>query len=114
MMLAEIARWGAIFGGFSRDDRDEGARVLEILVLAILAPIAAMIAQMAISRSREYLADATGARFAGTPFGLSSALKKIGTATRRIPLAASAATAHMFKIRYQHNRSWHFSALILL
>jgi len=96
MMLADMARWAAIFGGFSRDNRDEGAGGLEIIVLAILAPIAAMIIQMAISRSREYLADATGARIAGTPYGLANALKKLGIASQRIPLEANTATAHMF------------------
>jgi heat shock protein HtpX len=96
MLLADMARWTAIFGGFSRDDSEEGSGGLEIIALAILAPIAAMIIQMAISRSREYLADATGARIAGTPTGLASALKKLSLAAQRIPLAAHASTANLF------------------
>ena len=96
MLLANMARWSAVFGGLSRDDREEGSGGLEIIVLAILAPIAAMIIQMAISRSREYLADATGARIAGTPSGLASALKKLSLAAQRIPLAAHASTANLF------------------
>jgi heat shock protein HtpX len=96
MLLANMARWTAIFGGVSRDDRDEGSGGFGIIALAILAPLAAMIIQMAISRSREYLADATGARFAGTPCGLAGALEKLGSASQRIPLAANTSTAHMF------------------
>jgi heat shock protein HtpX len=96
MLLADMARWTAIFGGVGRDDREEGSGGFEIIVLAILAPIAAMIIQMAISRSREYLADATGARIAGAPSGLAGALKKLGLAAQRIPLAANASTANLF------------------
>jgi heat shock protein HtpX len=106
MMLADMARWAALFGGFSRDDREEGTGGLEVIVLAILAPIAALIIQMAISRSREYLADATGARFAGTPCGLASALKKLGIASQRMPLQASTATAHMFIVNPLSARSF--------
>jgi heat shock protein HtpX len=67
-----------------------------MIIMSILAPIAAMLIQMAISRSREYLADATGARLAGNPEGLANALEKLGTATRRIPMHANPSTAHMF------------------
>jgi len=84
-MLAFMARWGAIFGGFgSRDDRDGG--VVGLLAAAIVAPIAAMLIQMAVSRSREYGADASGARIAGSPYGLSNALAKLEQASQRRPL----------------------------
>jgi heat shock protein HtpX len=94
--LASMARWGAMFGGYgSRDENDRGGG-LGLLFTAILAPIAAMILQMAISRSREYAADATGASIAGNPYGLARALEKLGAATKRIPMNASPATSHMF------------------
>ncbi len=97
-MLAQMARWGAIFGGFGgRDDREGGAGgVLGLLFMAILAPIAAVLIQMAISRSREYAADATGAEFAGNPYGLAHALEKLGKASQRIPMDANPVTSHMF------------------
>jgi heat shock protein HtpX len=95
MMLASMARWAAIFGGFSRDD-DDGGGVFGLLFMAILAPIAAMMIQMAISRTREYKADATAAEVTGTPYGLASALEKLGKATQRIPMEANPSTAHMF------------------
>jgi len=95
--LATMARWGAIFGGFGgRSDRDEGGGAIGLLFMAILAPIAAVVIQMAISRSREYAADAAGAEIAGNPYGLARALEKLGHATRRIPMDASPATSHMF------------------
>jgi len=95
MMLANMARFAAIFGGGSRDDR-EGGGGLELLVMAILAPLGAMLVQMAVSRSREYLADETGARFCGRPEALARALEKISGGSRRVPMDASPATAHMF------------------
>ena len=94
-MLASMARWGAIFGGYGgRDDRDGGP--FAMLAMAIFAPIAAVIIQMAVSRSREYAADATGAQIAGNPYGLARALEKLGLAAKRIPMNASPATSHMF------------------
>jgi heat shock protein HtpX len=96
MWATTLIRWGAIFGG-ARDDRDNGP--LALLAMVILAPIAAMLIQMAISRSREYEADATGARLAGTPDGLARALQVIDEAGRRAPLPASPQTAHMFIIK---------------
>jgi len=96
--IANMARWAAIFGGGSRDD-EEGSSGIELLVLAVIAPIAAMIIQLAISRSREYLADETGARFAGNPFCLASALEKLNYASRKIPLPANPTTAHMFIVK---------------
>ncbi len=95
MWLAMMARWAAIFGGMGRDD-DEGGGGLGLLLVAILAPIAALMLQTAISRSREYLADSTGARLAGSPQGLAGALRKLEHAAKRIPMQASPATAHMF------------------
>jgi heat shock protein HtpX len=95
MMLANMARFAAIFGGGGRDDR-EGGGGLELLVMAILAPLGAMLVQMAVSRSREYLADETGARFCGRPEALARALEKISGWSRQVPMNASPATAHMF------------------
>jgi heat shock protein HtpX len=94
-MLASIARFGAIFGGYGgRDDRDGG--ILGTLAMAIIAPIAALVIQMAISRSREYAADAVGAQIAGNPYGLARALEKLDELGRRRPMEASPATSHMF------------------
>ena len=96
MMIASFARWAALFGGFGGRDDDDGGGMIGLIAMAILAPMAAMLIQMAISRSREYAADAAGASFAGSPRGLASALKKISSASRRAPMKAEAATAHMF------------------
>ena len=97
-MLAHMAQWGMIFGGFGgRRDDDEGAGgMIGSILMIILAPIAALLIQMAISRSREYEADATGARISGNPLGLASALRKLQAGSQRIPLDANPATAHMF------------------
>ena len=95
MMLASMAKWSALFGGFrSNDDREGG--IITLLVTAFIAPVAAMVIQMAISRSREYLADATGAEISRNPEGLASALEKLGSYSSRIPMQAEPATAHMF------------------
>ena len=93
--LAQMAQWAAIFGGGRRDD-DEGGGVFGMLFMAILAPIAAMLVQMAISRSREFGADAGGAGICHNPLSLASALQKLEMANQRIPMAATPATAHMF------------------
>ena len=92
-----IARFAMFFGGGRRDDR-EGSPVAGIAMM-ILAPVAAMLIQAAISRSREFDADAGGASIAGSPMGLVSALKKIESASRAVPLDANPATAHMFIIK---------------
>jgi heat shock protein HtpX len=106
MMLASMARWGAIFGGFRGDDDDGGGLgVIGALALSIIAPMAAMLIQMAISRSREYQADATGARFAGSPEGLARALEKLGAHSHRQPMNANPATAHMFIVNPLSGRS---------
>lgn len=95
MMLASMARWAMIFGGVQRDER-EGQGVLELLAMMILAPLAATLIQLAISRSREYAADETGARTLGNPLPLASALAKLEMANQQQPLDASPATAHLF------------------
>jgi len=97
MMLADFVKWGAIFGGFRGDDEDRGGGILGFLVAAIIAPIAAMLIQMAISRSREYLADETAARLTHNPEYLARALEKLAVASQRIPMVdAKPATAHLF------------------
>jgi heat shock protein HtpX len=95
-MLAHMAQWAMIFGGGRRDDREGPGGAIAGIAMIILAPIAAALIQMAISRSREYEADATGARICGNPLALASALKKLQTGSQRIPMAANPATAHMF------------------
>jgi heat shock protein HtpX len=94
MILADMARFGAIFG-LGRDD-DEGPGLLGVIVMSIIAPLAAMLIQMAISRSREYLADETGAHLAHNPESLARALEKLTMGAQRVPMNASPATAHMF------------------
>ncbi len=93
--LAHMAQWAAIFGG-RRDDEEEGGGVFGALLMAILAPFAAMLIQLAVSRAREYQADASGARLAGKPSGLAKALGKLEAASQALPMDASPATAHLF------------------
>lgn len=95
MWIASLARFSAFFGG--RDDDEGGLGIIGVLVVSMVAPIAAMVVQMAVSRSREYLADATAASITGNPNGLASALSKLGGFSRsRAQVDASPATAHMF------------------
>ncbi|MFO7876906.1 MAG: zinc metalloprotease HtpX [Desulfovermiculus sp.] len=95
MFVSNMLQWAAIFGMGGGDD--EGGNPLVAIVMAIVAPIAAMLIQMAISRSREYLADQTGAQLAGDPNSLASALEKMDAYSRRVPMRqGSPATAHMF------------------
>lgn len=96
VMLANMAQWAAIFGGVSRDDDEGGGGLIGLILMAILAPIAATIIQMAISRSREFLADAGGAKISGKPYGLAGALEKLQRASQAIPMDANPSTAHMF------------------
>lgn len=97
MFLATMARWSAIFGGFGgRREEGGGMGAIGLILTSILAPIAAMIVQMAISRSREYLADKEGALMAGDSEGLASALEKLGAYSGKIPMDAGPATSHMF------------------
>jgi heat shock protein HtpX len=95
-MLANMAQWAMIFGGGRRDDDESPGGLIGALAMIILAPIAAMLIQMAISRSREFQADATGARVCGNPIWLANALKKLHMTAQRVPMNASPATAHMF------------------
>jgi heat shock protein HtpX len=94
-LLAAFARWGAIFGAGGRDG-DRAGGIFGLLATAIVAPIAAMVIQMAVSRSREYAADATGAQIAGNPHGLAGALRKLDAYSKRIPMKTSPSTSHMF------------------
>ena len=94
-MLANMAQWSMIFGG-GRSSDDEGGSPIAGIVMMIVAPIAALLIQMAISRSREFLADEGGAQMAGNPIPLADALKKLHARAEQMPMAASPATAHMF------------------
>jgi len=106
MMVANMARWFAIFGGTGRDSGEEGGGgIIGLIAMSILAPIAAVLIQTAISRSREYQADATGAQFAYHPEGLASALEKLSTYSKRIPMDANPSTAHMFIVNPLSGRS---------
>jgi heat shock protein HtpX len=106
MMIADMARWGAIFGGMQRDDnREGGGGIISLIAMSVLAPIAAMVIQMAISRTREYAADETGAHASGDPLGFASALGKLGAASERIPLDASPQTSHLFIVNPLSGRS---------
>jgi len=98
MFAARTAQFAAMFGGYGGrgDDRDRGNNPIALLATIILAPIAAMLIQMWISRTREFAADAGGAQIAGNPYGLADALRKIDAGSKRVPLDANPATAHMF------------------
>ena len=95
--LAHMAQWAAMFGG-GRSDDEEGSssNPIALILMAVLAPIAAMLVQLAVSRAREYQADATGARLAGRTWGLAGALEKLQMASQAVPMAANPATAHLF------------------
>jgi heat shock protein HtpX len=95
-MLAHMAQWAMIFGGGRRDDNEGRGGAIASIAMIILAPIAAALIQMAISRSREYEADASGARLCGNPIWLANALRKLHAGSQRVPLDANPATAHMF------------------
>jgi heat shock protein HtpX len=98
--LAYMAQWAAIFGGGSRDREEGGSNIFSLLFMMIVAPMAAMLIQMAVSRSREYMADEGGAKVSGDPLALASALRKLEMGAQNIPLQVSDATAnstaHMF------------------
>jgi heat shock protein HtpX len=98
MMVARMAMYAGMFGG-GRDDREGGSNPIALLGMMILAPIAAMLIQAMISRSREFAADAGGAKIAGNPYGLADALRKIDAIAKRVPLDANPATAHMFIVK---------------
>jgi heat shock protein HtpX len=104
--LAHMAQWAAMFGGRSHDDDDGGSNPIAAIAMAILAPIAAMLVQMAVSRAREYQADATGARIAGKTWGLAKALEKLHMAQQAVPMHANPATAHLFIVNPLTGRSF--------
>jgi heat shock protein HtpX len=106
MMLASMVRWAAIFGGFSRDEREDGGGLIGLLMMSILAPLAAMLIQLAISRSREYQADASGAQLLHNGESLARALEKLENASQRIPMDASPQTAHLFIVNPLSGRSF--------
>jgi heat shock protein HtpX len=96
MILADMARWTAIFGGGRDDEEGGGLGIIGVIVLAIVAPLAAMLIQMAISRSREYIADETGARLAQNPESLARALEKLAYGVQAAPMQANPATEPLF------------------
>ncbi len=96
VMLAHMAQWAAIFGGSRSNDDEGGSNIVSLMLMAILAPIAATLIQMAISRSREYLADEGGAKISGKPYGLAGALEKLSRASQITPMDAKPSTAHLF------------------
>src|ERR1700756_1932793 len=97
-ILARMGYWAALFGGYGGEgrDRERGGGGIGALFMLILAPIAATLIQLAVSRSREYEADATGAHITGNPYALASALEKLDAYSKRLPLPASPSTAHLF------------------
>jgi heat shock protein HtpX len=96
MWIAQMGQFAAMFGGFGRSDDDEGMNPVGLLLSIIVAPIAATMIQMAVSRAREFEADATAARLTGTPYGLMNALAKLERGAHAIPSHANPQTAHMF------------------
>ena len=103
--LAHMAQWSAMFGGRHGDDDEGATNPIAAILMAVLAPIAAMLVQMAVSRSREYAADATGAQMAGKTWGLAKALEKLQMAQQVVPMHASPATAHLFIVNPLTGRS---------
>ena len=96
-LIARMGYWASLFGGYSgQGNRSERGGGLSSLFMLIVAPIAAMLIQLAVSRSREYEADATGAKTTGNPYALASALEKIDAYSKRIPMTASPSSAHLF------------------
>ncbi|GJQ24161.1 MAG: zinc metalloprotease HtpX [Planctomycetia bacterium] len=107
MLLADMARWAALFGGYGgRDSEENRGSGIAMLLLAVLAPIAALIIQMAISRSREYAADRGGALLTGNPLGLASALEKLQQTSVVRPMDANSATSHLFIVNPLSGRSF--------
>lgn len=96
LTASRMAYWASLFGGMRRDEREESGGPLGMLVMIVVAPLAASLIQLAISRAREYQADATGARLSHAPMSLATALEKIAAASGRIPLPAGPATAHLW------------------
>lgn len=105
MMISSIARWGLIFGGMGGRDNDDNGGAIGLLIAIIVAPIAAMLVQMAISRSREFQADASGASIVGNSRPLADALLKLESASKKVPMQISPAAAHMFIVNPLSGRS---------
>jgi heat shock protein HtpX len=106
MVLANMAKWGAIFGGFGGRDDDRGSNPIALFAMALLAPLAAMLVQMAVSRSREYEADASGAKLVGYPDGLANALRKLGQVSGKIAsTTATPAVGHLYIVNAFSGRS---------
>lgn len=104
--MARMGMWAGMFGGYGdRDDRERGGGFGALLML-ILAPIAAMLIQLAVSRSREYQADATGAHTTGNPYALARALEKLDAWSKRLPMAATPSTAHLFIVAPRLGMNW--------
>src|SRR5687768_5776155 len=103
--MAHMAQWAAMFGGRSHDDEEGGSNPIVMMAFAILAPLAAMLVQFAVSRAREFQADATGARLAGRPWPLAKALEKLEVAAHMQPMNANPATAHLFIVNPLTGRS---------
>jgi heat shock protein HtpX len=99
MMVARMAQFASMFGGYGGRDERGGTNPIALIATIIFAPLAAMLIQMAISRSREFAADAGGAAIAGNPYGLADALRKIDAISKQVPLDANPATAHMFIVQ---------------
>jgi heat shock protein HtpX len=108
-LLARMAFWGELFGGFGGGDRDRRGGPISALAMLILAPIAAMMIQLAISRSREYGADESGAHLTGNPYALATALAKLDAYSKRIPMQASPSTAHLWIVQPRLNWASLFS-----
>ena len=104
--VANMLQWGAMFGLGRSDDDEGGSNFIGLLIMIILAPMAAMLIQMAISRTREFSADETGARISGDPGGLASALRKLGIMSQRIPMDASPQTSHLFIVNPLLGGGW--------
>jgi heat shock protein HtpX len=100
-LLARFAYYANIFGGYGggRDDRDRGSNPIVALLMLIFAPIAAMLIQLWVSRTREYAADESGAKFTGNPYALARALQKLDAYSKRVPMTASPSTAHLFIVK---------------
>jgi heat shock protein HtpX len=106
--MAHMAQWAMIFGGGRRDSDEDsgGGGVVGGLLMIVLAPIAATLIQLAVSRSREFQADASGAQMAGQPWGLAKALEKLETASKMAPMHATPATAHLFIVNPLTGGGW--------
>lgn len=98
-MLARFGAWGAMFSGYGGGDRDRRGGGLGALLMLIVAPLAAMLIQLWVSRTREYEADASGAHYTGNPYALARALQKLDNYSKRVPLVASPSTAHLFIVQ---------------